>query len=323
MRQIDGMKQTQGKPYTEDRGMPTVDQLAKLFKALAHKDLEAAERLASAIAADEERKGHSTAAQILKGSLSVNGARSVVEPTQHAATNGNAMLLTGALSQRTDPVRLGSVVLRSNTQRMLEELVREFAGQAQLSSRGISRRSKLIFHGPPGCGKTLSAQALANELRLPLYVVRFDAVVGAFLGQTATHLRQLFQFAELTRCVLLFDEIDSLVKRRGNPSYVCEIDRIVIALMQELELSNIPGLVIATSNMPGSLDDALWRRFDLALSFAAPNKGEISRFSRRKAKSFNLSPTKTLLAATVRLKSYADVEKAIENAARTTVLRSL
>jgi SpoVK/Ycf46/Vps4 family AAA+-type ATPase len=317
------LKPMEAKPYTEDRGMPTDDQLAKLFKALAHKDLETAERLASAIAADEARKGHSTAAQILKGSLSVNGARSVVDPAQYAPTNGNAMLLTGALSQRTNPVRLDSVVLRSSTRLILEELIREFAGQAQLRSLGISRRSKLIFHGPPGCGKTLTAQALANELHLPLYVVRFDAVVGAFLGQTATHLRQLFQFAEQTQCVLLFDEIDALGKRRGNPSDVGELDRIVVALMQELELSAIPGLVIATSNMPGSLDDALWRRFDLAINFAAPNKGEISRFSRLKAKSFNLSPTKALLAGIARLKSYADVEKAIEDEARTTVLRSL
>jgi len=76
--------------------------------------------------------------------------------------------------------------------------------------------------------------------------------------------------------------IDALGKRRGNPSDVGELDRIVIALMQELELSKIPGLVIATSNMPGSLDNALWRRFDLALSFAAPNKSEISHFSRLK-----------------------------------------
>ncbi len=317
------MKQTEAKPYTEDRDMPTVDQLAKLFRALAHKDLEAAERVASSIAADEERKGHSTAAQILKGSLSVNGARSVVDAVHHVATNGNAMLLTGALSHRTDPARLGSVVLRSNTRRILEELVCEFAGQAQLRARGISRRTKLIFHGPPGCGKTLTAQALANELGLPLYVVRFDAVIGAFLGQTATHLRQLFQFAELTPCVLLFDEIDALGKRRGNQSDVGELDRIVISLMQELDLSKILGLVIATSNMPGSLDDALWRRFDLALSFSPPNKSEISRFSRQKAKSFDLSLTKALLTATARLKSYADVEKAIEDAARTTVLRSL
>lgn len=302
--------------------MPTIAQLSKLFKALAQKDLAAAERLAAAIAADEERKGHGTAAQVLKGSLMTNGTRSVVEQQMPAPKNGVSVLITGALSQRIGSVRLGSVVLRPDARRVVEELIREFAGQAHLESLGIRRRSKLLFHGPPGCGKTLTAQALANELHLPLYVVRFDAVVGAYLGQTATHLRQLFQFADSTQCVLLFDEIDALGKRRGNPTDVGELDRIVIALMQELELSDIPGFVIATSNMPGSLDDALWRRFDLAVKFAAPSKREITQFARAKARSFHLSTTKALLDATSRLKNYAEAEKAVEDAARTAALRS-
>jgi SpoVK/Ycf46/Vps4 family AAA+-type ATPase len=303
--------------------MPTIDQLSKLFKALAHQDLDAAEQLAAAIAVDEERKGHGTAAQILKGSLTANGARSVLEHQLASPQNGTSVLLTGALSQRIASVRLGNVVLRSETRRVLEELVREFGGQSQLKERGIRRRSKLLFHGPPGCGKTLTAQALANELHLPLYVVRFDAVVGAYLGQTATHLRQLFQFADSTQCILLFDEIDALGKRRGSPTDVGELDRIVIALMQELELSHIPGFVVATSNMPSSLDDALWRRFDLAVRFAAPSKREIDRFARVKASFFHLPATKALLGATSRLKNYAEVEKAVEDAARSAVLRNL
>jgi len=303
--------------------MPTIEQLSKLFKALAHKDLDAAERQASAIAADEERKGHTTAAQLLKGALSANGAQSILERPSQTAKNGTAALLTGALSERTGTVCLDDVVLRPEARRVLEEIGREFHGQVELRTRGIRRRSKLIFHGPPGCGKTLTAQALANALRLPMYVVRFDAVVGSYLGQTATHLRQLFQFAESTQCILLFDEIDALGKRRGSPSDVGELDRIVIALMQELELSQIPGFVIATSNIPGSLDDALWRRFDLAVKFAAPSKAEISRFARAKAKVFKVPMTKVLLATASRLHSYADVEKAVEDAARSAALRDL
>ncbi|MBK5295158.1 MAG: ATP-binding protein [Acidobacteriia bacterium] len=303
--------------------MPTIEQLSKLFRALAQKDLDSAARLASVIAADEERKGHTTAAQLLQGALAQNGAQSVVERSAHASMNGTASLLSGALSERTGAVRLDDVVLRTGTRRILDDLVREFRGQGQLRACGIRRRSKLIFHGPPGCGKTLTALALANSLALPLYVVRFDAVVGSYLGQTATHLRQLFQFAESACCVLLFDEIDALGKRRGSPSDVGELDRIVIALMQELELSQIPGFVVATSNLPGSLDDALWRRFDLALRFSAPTKVEVTRFTRTKAKSFNVPLTKMLLANTSRLQSYADIEKAVEDAARRAALRDL
>ena len=111
----------------------------------------------------------------------------------------------------------------------------EWNHREKLKDRGIARRSKLLFYGPPGCGKSLTANALATELAIPLFLVRFDAVIGAYLGQTAIHLRQLFQFAETTPCVLLFDELDALGKKRGNPTDVGELDRIVIALMQELE----------------------------------------------------------------------------------------
>jgi len=211
-------------------------------------------------------------------------------------------------------------VLRPDARRRLEELAREFRGQERLKSLGIRRRSKLILHGPPGCGKSLTAQALANELRVPMYIVRFDSVIGAYLGQTATHLRQLFQFAESTQCVLLFDEIDALGKRRGNPTDVGELDRIVIALMQELELSDLLGFVIATSNMPDSLDEALWRRFDLAINFPAPNKREIARFVRAKADSFGLPVTKRLLGSVAGIGNYAEIERAIENEARRVAL---
>ena len=98
----------------------------------------------------------------------------------------------------------------------------------------------------------MTAQALANALRLPLYVVRFDSVIGSYLGQTAVHLREIFQYAETAQSVLLFDEIDALGKRRGHPSDVGELDRIVIALMQELEFSESKGLIIATSNLIAS-----------------------------------------------------------------------
>jgi SpoVK/Ycf46/Vps4 family AAA+-type ATPase len=133
----------------------------------------------------------------------------------------------------------------------------------------------------------------------------------------------LFQFAESTDCVLLFDEIDALEKRRGSPSEVGELDRIVIALMQELELSKLKGFVIATTNMPGSLDLALWRRFDLAVQIAAPNKQEISRFTKEKAKAFGLDLSKGVMGRVVLLRNYAEVERAVEDEARRQALKAL
>jgi SpoVK/Ycf46/Vps4 family AAA+-type ATPase len=299
--------------------MPTIRQLARLFQALSAKDLGSAEQIAKQIASFEEKKGHRSAAQLLKGSLQSNGIKGhrAPEPISGILTNGN--LLEAALSQSQSSTRLRDVMLRSERRAALEALVNETQHGDYLSSKGIRRRSKLLFVGPPGCGKSFTAQALANELALPHYIVRFDAVIGAYLGQTAIHLRELFRFASNNPCVLLFDEIDALGKQRGNPLDVGELDRIVIALMQELEFSETQGIVIATSNLPENLDRALWRRFDLILDFPKPTKRELAAYTKRISTKFGLKrlPSVKGLATPT---TYADAEKLVEAEARRVAL---
>ena len=194
-------------------------------------------------------------------------------------------------------------------------MINETRHGAYLASKGIRRRSKLLFVGPPGCGKSFTAQAIANELRLAHYVVRFDAVIGAYLGQTAIHLRELFRFASANPCVLLFDEIDALGKQRGNPLDVGELDRIVIALMQELEFSETQGIVIATSNLPENLDRALWRRFDLVLEFPKPTKSELTNYTNGIKTKFRLARNTSIKGVSTAT-TYADAEKIVEAEAR-------
>ena len=121
----------------------------------------------------------------------------------------------------------------------------------------------------------------------------------------------------------MFDEIDALGKQRGSPTEVGELDRIVIALMQELELSELQGFLVATSNLPDSLDHALWRRFDLEFKFPAPSKQEIARFAVSKGKVFGVTVTAALAQRLSLLKNYAEVERAIEDEARRLALRGL
>jgi len=207
-------------------------------------------------------------------------------------------------------------MLRPAHKTALEALIKETRHGAYLSSKGIRRRSKLLFVGPPGCGKSFTAQAIANELALPHYTVRFDAVIGAYLGQTATHLRELFRFASNNSCVLLFDEIDALGKQRGNPLDVGELDRIVIALMQELEFSETRGIVIATSNLPENLDRALWRRFDLILHFPRPTTNELLAYVKKISGKFCLKRDVGALKHLPAARTYADAEKLVEAEAR-------
>lgn len=299
--------------------MATINKLSKLFTALAEQDVSRAEDIASAIVSEEERKGHHGAAKLLRGSLRPNGGNGghSSNGAQHPTFS---RLFSDALSPQHVSTKLSDVALRPKVRAELDTVLQEWRHQLELEAAGVRRRSRLFFHGPPGCGKSHTARALGVELGLPTYLVRFDGVIGAYLGQTAIHLREMFRFAERTPCVLVFDEVDALGKRRGNPLDVGELDRIVIAFMQELEHSQPKGLVIATSNLPRELDHALWRRFDLILEFPAPTKTELASFVSSLAKKYLSASPRRSKSGVLRAKSYAEAERIVEAEARKRVL---
>ncbi len=160
-------------------------------------------------------------------------------------------------------------------------------------------------------------------MNIPLYLVRFDSVIGAYLGQTAIHLRHIFHFAETMPCVLLFDELDALGKRRGNPADVGELDRIVIALMQELEHSHPQGVIIGTSNLAKHLDEALWRRFDFSLELKSPNQKVLISFALRIASEMQVTLPEEVVAKISKAQNFANAESLVIAEVRRQALRDL
>lgn len=295
--------------------MAAVSALVELFRAISVGKIDNARESAEALCLAEERLGHHTAARRLRGALNNSAVRENGASLTALAPGAIVPLLplTGGLSQ---------VALPNAVRNDLGEVVLEWQRRDQLGKLGIPRRSKLLLHGPPGCGKSLTARGLAHELGLPAYVARFDAIIGSFLGQTAVHLRQLFHFTETTPCLLLIDELDALGKARGNPLDVGELDRIVIALLQELEHCDPKGMVIATTNLAKNLDSALWRRFDTTLLLPFPRKPELIRYSTDVARRYQLKLNPSLRAKILRVKSYAAAEKLVEGEARHRMLHT-
>jgi SpoVK/Ycf46/Vps4 family AAA+-type ATPase len=155
-------------------------------------------------------------------------------------------------------------------QRYADQFVRE----------GIPAPRSLLLFGPPGCGKSTTAQYVAKKLGLPLFIVRLDAVMSSFLGTTAKNLRMVFEHAARRAAVLFLDEFDALAKMRDDSNEVGEIKRIVNSLIQNMD--TFPRLyVIAATNHEHLLDPAIWRRFDVIVNLPLPDLEERAAFLRR------------------------------------------
>jgi SpoVK/Ycf46/Vps4 family AAA+-type ATPase len=305
--------------------MATTRKLVDLFRAIATEDIGGAAAIAAQVCKSEEKMGHRTAARLLRGALhpSGNGSPANGHGRLMPLHTREASIASTALVRLQDDKSLTDVVLTPTVRGELESVVLEWKHRERLNEHQISPRSKLLFHGPPGCGKSLTAQALGRELGIPVYMVRFDAVIGAYLGQTAIHLRQLFHFAETTPCVLLLDELDALGKKRGNPLDVGELDRIVISLMQELEHSKPMGMIVGTSNLPKHLDAALWRRFDLDVFFKLPTQQALRVFVKRIASQKRVVLPARVIGSAVRARTFAAAEATVIAEVRRQALKNV
>lgn len=301
--------------------MPKLSDLTSLFTAVSVGDWAQARAVAETIAVAEERAGHHSAAATLRGALTATGPRPERENafgTQPLSLSGSSTDLLTALSGRA---MLREVKLPSTVRKALDEVVLENRHRGQLLAHGLQPRNRLFFHGPPGCGKTMTAIALGNELRLPIRVVRFDVLVGAYLGQTAMRVHEVFRYAEAQPCILLIDEIDAVGRRRGKQSDVGELDRVVISLMQQLDLVRPAGLVVAASNIPEELDLALLRRFDMVVEFPAPSKAELMEFTKQEASKRGVKLVNGLRHELANAKTFADAQKILEVEQRRAILR--
>jgi SpoVK/Ycf46/Vps4 family AAA+-type ATPase len=179
----------------------------------------------------------------------------------------------------------------------------------------------LLLIGPPGTGKTSTARVVAGELGLPLFSIRLDSIITKFMGETAAKLRLVFDALVEARGVYLFDEVDALAGDRAAPNDVGEIRRVLNSFLQFLEEDASDSLIVAATNHPSLLDNALFRRFDTVMDFTLPDDKSIQAVIQNRLASFstnNLSWTRIISAA--QGLSHAEIATAAENAAKRTVL---
>ncbi|MDB5294354.1 MAG: ATPase [Phycisphaerales bacterium] len=305
--------------------MATAEQLKALVKSYTAGDDDRFRSVALQIAAHAARSGQSRLADDLQSLVDKSPrARGPGERDAHlppVPITRPAGDLAGLVVASYPKVRLPDMVLAADTRSRLDRTLREYRAGDTLRSRGLRPRRKLLLAGPPGCGKTMTAAALAGELGLPLLSVQLHALITKFMGETAAKLHLIFDAMARSRGVYLFDEFDAIGAQRGSQHDVGEIRRVLNSFLQFLEQDNSDSLVVAATNLQGMLDEALYRRFDDVLQYERPDAAMVVQLAKNRLSLFDTTKVSwPKVGAAAKGLSHADVVRACEDAAKDAVL---
>lgn len=307
--------------------------LQKMIGAFVKGDDKAFREAALDSINEEKRKNHHVLARELEKTLArANGSagftsRSLdILPRSGGSLPQDKNRVVDLVEVREADQEIEELVLSSTTHESLLRIIEENRKGELLRTHGMRPVNKLLFYGPPGCGKTTAAEAIAKKLYFPLVLVRFDAVISSYLGDTAANLRQVFEFARRQPMVLFFDEFDAVGKRRDDADEHGELKRVVNSFLQMLDSWSGESVVIAATNHEGMLDPALWRRFDEIVGFLRPDAILMEEVLLRKLRGQKLAPEVDLRAAAIRLSetqdsSHADAERVAYDAIKSAILK--
>ena len=248
------------------------DLLLSIVRAGATGDRAALRSSVEAAVAEERSKNHHTLADRLQRALNAVAVTPPVASAPIAQTGKDTIL-------ETEPrQRLEDLILPLPVTQQTRQLIEEQHRADLLRAHGMQPRHRILLSGPPGNGKTSVAEGIAEALAVQFFTVRYDALVGSFLGETNTRLARLFDYARTVPCVLFFDEFDSIGKERGDSHETGEIKRVVSFLLMQIDKLPSYVVTVAATNHAELLDRAVWRRFQLRLALPHPTREALAAF---------------------------------------------
>lgn len=297
--------------------MATAQQIKALLASHSAGDEERFRAVALQLAAAEARRGHQKLADELREL--VNESRRKVAANFAVQKVHNLSVPQGEAGELLEHVetnlKLEDLVLKGPLRERIDRILKEQKNLGRLKENNLRPRQRLLFTGPPGCGKTITAAAIANELRLPLFVVRLDSLISRYLGESLSKLRLIFEAAERHRAVYLFDEFDSIGYTRDTGADVGEMRRVLNAFLVFIEKVKSNSMIIAATNYGQRLDKALFRRFDDLIEFGLPEPIQARETIKRLLRDIETERLawKQIDSASKGL-SYAEITKASEEA---------
>ena len=282
----------------------------RLFRAIFSEDIVSLKKLANIIIQEERKLGHNVLADSLE-------KISITETPKYAFFDGKKNgtgLSSLPKSKRTNSQLVSYIpreqlkhhmILPNEVEERLHSIEQEYVARERLKKYNLIPKQKILLYGPPGCGKTLSAERIAWNLGLPLLKVRFDTLLSSYFGESASNLRMVFDYCKNEPVVLLLDECDFIAKSRTTTQDVGEVPRIVNMLLTLLDEYDAPGFVLATTNLKVSLDEALFRRFDDVIEMPIPGKEERLRMLEMPVSAIPICPDVDMKKIAEQLEGYS------------------
>jgi SpoVK/Ycf46/Vps4 family AAA+-type ATPase len=303
--------------------MADMDRLLMLFRAFRERNDEAFRRVAEAIISAELAANHHSYARDLQKALApghsprvsnrkMNGLSSLPKDRR----NGEQLV---AIQQPS--LDLSRLVFLPDAKERISRVVEEHGQRVKLASFGLKPKSKLLFWGPPGCGKTMTAHWLAQKMGLPIGLVRLNALITSYLGETASHIQRVFDLAQSMPMLLLLDEVDAIGKDRDDAHDVGELKRVVNSMLQAVDSFNSSeSILVAASNHQHLLDPALWRRFDEIVLFPKPGPVEIRTYLKHLLNGVSVADGIEPICRSMKALSFAEIERNVTEAVKSMIL---
>ena len=276
--------------------------IIKLIEAHSSGSEDAFKKALQDLAGDEERKGNVSVSTALRNAYSHEKQLNPSPPSSplsemsfsvqnitHTPRDKDSTL--ELLEFFESKVPLSDVALPSKTREALVQIIEEQKDAKNLISKGIMPTNRVLLCGPPGCGKTLTANALAREINIPVAYVKLDGLVSSYLGQTGTNIRKIFEYVKNKRIMLFLDEFDAIAKKRDDAHELGELKRVVTTLLQNMDAMAGNVFLVAATNHHHLLDPAIWRRFNSSIFLDLPDEAQrkdiINKFCFKKVTFFN------------------------------------
>lgn len=307
--------------------MAAAEKIKALLQSYGDGDDNRFYSTAMQIAAAEAKKGHTKLADELKGLIEkIKSKRNVdsVSKTRILPINEAQRELKDLLEVYRPHIKTKDMVLTEQVSEAINRILSEQQKFDQLLQHNLEPRRKLMLVGPPGCGKTMTAKAIAGDLEIPLFIIRLDGLISRYMGESISKLKLIFDSMYQHRAVYLFDEFDSIGSNRSYGNEVGEIKRVLNSFLMNIEKDKSNSLLIAATNIPESLDKALFRRFDDIIQYPLPNDKEIAQLIAVQLKGYSIEKGKSINAIAKEAVglSFADISNACKDAIKEMIVHN-